>query len=85
MDRGNGGKELSSKAEMPKPLQHGKKKRVYMIINAWQQIEDERKNIMGFETSERARHRTIKDIRIKWSKKSENSTIIHNSPAHKMN
>ena len=55
-----------------------------MIINAWQQIEDEGKNIMGFETSERARYRTIKDTRIKWSRKSENSTIIHNSPARKM-
>ena len=56
----------------------------YMIINAWQQIEDEGKNIMGFETSERARYRKIKDTRIKWSKKSENSTIIYNSPARKM-
>ena len=55
-----------------------------MIINAWQQIEDEGKNIMGFEMSERARYRTIIDTRIKWSKKNENSTIIYNSPARKM-
>ena len=39
---------------------------------------------MGFETSERARYRKLKDTRIKWSKKSENSTIIYNSPARKM-
>ena len=32
----------------------------YMIINAWQQIEDEEKNIMGFELSERERYRKIK-------------------------
>ena len=56
----------------------------YMIINAWQQIEDEGKNIMEFEASERARYRTMKDKRIKWSKKSENSMIIYNSPARKM-
>ena len=56
----------------------------YITNNAWQQIEDERKNIMGFKTSERAKYRTIKDTRINWSRKSENSTIIHNSPARKM-
>ena len=38
----------------------------YIIINAWQQIEAQGKNMMGFEISERARYRTIKDIRIKW-------------------
>ena len=68
---------------MPEPMQHGKKKR-YMIINTWQQIEDEGKNIMGFETSDRARYRKIRDTRIKWSKKSEYSMIIYNSPARKM-
>ena len=40
-----------------------------MIINAWQQIEDDGKIIMGFETSERARYSTIKDKKIEWSKK----------------
>ena len=55
-----------------------------MIINAWQQIEDPEKNLLGFETNERARHRTIKDTRIKWNKKSKNSTLIYNSPARKM-
>ena len=29
----------------------------YMIINAWQQIEDEEKNIMGFELSKSERYR----------------------------
>ena len=56
----------------------------YMIINTWQQIEDPEKNILGFELNERARHRTIKDTRIKWNKKSKNSTLIYNSPARKM-
>ena len=56
----------------------------YMIINAWQQLEDPEKNLLGFETNERARHRTIKDTRIKWNKKSKNSTLIYNSPARKM-
>ena len=56
----------------------------YMIINTWQQIEDPGKNIMGFEINERARYRTIKDTRIKWNKKSKNSTLIFNSPARKM-
>ena len=55
-----------------------------MIINAWQQIEDPEKNLLGFETNKRARHRTIKDTRIKWNKKSKNSTLIYNSPARKM-
>ena len=39
----------------------------YMIINTWQQIEDPEKNILGFEMNKRARHRTIKDTRIKWN------------------
>ena len=51
-----------------------------MIINAWQQIEDEEKNIMGFELSKSERYRKTKDTRVKWSKKN----IIHNSPARKM-
>ena len=55
-----------------------------MIINTWQQIEDPEKNILGFELNERARHRTIKDTRVKWNKKSKNSTLIYNSPARKM-
>ena len=55
-----------------------------MIINAWQQIKDEGKNIMAFEASERARYRTIKDTRIKWNRKSKNSMLIFNSPARKM-
>ena len=56
----------------------------YMIINTWQQIEDPKKNIMGFEMNERARYRTIKDTRIKWNKKSKNSMLIFNCPAKKM-
>ena len=56
----------------------------YMIINAWQQVEEQRENIMGFEMNERARHRTIKDTRVKWNRNSKNSTIVHNSPARKM-
>ena len=56
----------------------------YMIINTWQQIEDLEKNLLGFEMNERARHRTIKDTRIKWNKKSKNSTLIYNSPARKV-
>ena len=55
-----------------------------MIINTCQQIEGPEKNIMGFEMTERARHRTIKDLRIKWSKKSKNSMLIYNSPARKL-
>ena len=55
-----------------------------MIINTWQQIEDPEKNLLGFEINERARHRTIKDTRIKWNKKSKNSTLIYNSPDRKM-
>ena len=43
----------------------------YMIINTWQQIEDPEKNILGFETNERARYRSIKDTRMKWSKKAK--------------
>merc|ERR1712236_49133 len=39
----------------------------YMIINTWQQIEDEEKNIMGFELSKSERYRKIKDTRVKWS------------------
>merc|ERR1712236_24339 len=51
----------------------------FMIINTWQQIEDPEKNILGFEINERARHTTIKDTRIKWNKKSKNSTLIYKS------
>jgi len=47
-----------------------------MINNAWQQIEDQRKSMMGFEMSEKTRHRIIKYKRIKCCKKSSNSTII---------
>ena len=54
-----------------------------MIFNTWQQIEDPEKNILGFEMK-RARHRTINDTRIKWNKKSKNSTLIYDSPAKKM-
>ena len=42
----------------------------YMIINAWQQIEDQEKKLMGIEMNERARHRAIEDAQVKWSKKS---------------
>ena len=56
----------------------------YMIINTWQQIEGQRENIMGFEINGRARHRTIKETRVKWNRSSKNSSIIYNSPALKM-
>ena len=56
----------------------------YMIINAWQHIEDQGKKLMGFEMNERARHRTIKNSQVKWSKKSKNSMIIDNSPGRKL-
>ena len=39
---------------------------------------------MGFEMNERARHRTIKNSQVKWSKKSKNSMIIDNSPGRKL-
>ena len=55
-----------------------------MYDNTWQQIEDPEKNLMGFEMNERARYRTIKDTRIKWNRKSKNSTLIFNSPARKI-
>ena len=61
-----------------------RRREIYMIINTWQQIEDPEKNLLGFETNKRVRHRTIKDTRIKWNKKSKNSTLIYNSPARKM-
>ena len=57
-DRRSRKKELSSEAEMSKTIQHGEK--IYMIINAWQHIEDQGKKLMGFEMNERVRHRTIK-------------------------
>ena len=52
-----------------------------MIVNTWQQIEAPEKNLMGFEMNERASHRTIKDTRIKWSRKIKNDMLIYNSPA----
>ena len=39
---------------------------------------------MGFEMNERARHRTIKNSQMKWSKKSKNSMIIDNSHGRKL-
>ena len=55
-----------------------------MIINAWQQIEGQKENMMGFEINKRARHRIIKEARVKWNKNSKNSKVIYNSPALKM-
>ena len=51
-----------------------------MIINTWQQIEGQRKNMMDFEIIKK---KTIKATRVKWSKNSKNS-VIFNRPTLKM-
>jgi len=56
----------------------------YMIINTWQQLEEQKENLMEFEINERSRHRTIKSTRVKLNRKSKNWSIIYNSPALKM-
>ena len=47
-------------------------------------LKTREKKLMGFEMNERARHRTIKNSQMKWSKKSKNSMIIDNSPGRKL-
>lgn len=56
----------------------------YMILNAWQQVEGLRENVMGFEMNIRSRSRTIKSTRVKWNKDSKKVSTINNSPALKM-
>ena len=51
---------------MSELIQNGEKRREIHVINAWQQIEDPEKNLLGFETNKRARHRTIKDTLISY-------------------
>ena len=52
----------------------------FMIINAWQQLEGERENILGFKEIWAGRHRNIKSSRVPMHK----NNLIHYSPARKM-
>ena len=52
----------------------------FMIINAWQQLEGEKENILGFKEIWAGRHRTIKSTRVPMHK----NNLIHYSPARKM-
>ena len=56
----------------------------YMIIYAWQQLEGIRENIMKLKASERGRGRLIISPTIPWKVTKKNRTLIHNSPARKM-
>lgn len=56
----------------------------YMLINTWQQLEEQKENLMDFEINDRSRHRTIKTTRGKLNRNSKNWSIIYNSPALKI-
>ncbi|CAL4227371.1 unnamed protein product, partial [Meganyctiphanes norvegica] len=61
-----------------------RRRKRYMIINTWQQLEGQRENLMDFELNGRSRHRTIKATRVKWNRNSKNSSLVYNSQALKM-
>ena len=55
-----------------------------MVIYAWQQLEGIKENIMNLKVSERGRGRLIISPTIPWKVTKKNRTLIHNSPARKM-
>merc|ERR1712212_371344 len=65
---------------------------LYMVINAWQQIENEKENILKLETGNNedsdernlGRRRCIKSQVIPTSLSGGNRTVIHNSTARQM-
>ena len=56
----------------------------YLIINAWQQIEGIRENVLNLETGIEGRRRCIKSTTIPTNVKGKNRTLIQHSTARQM-
>ena len=56
----------------------------YLIINAWQQIEGIRENVLNLETGIEGRRRCIKSTTIPTNVKGKNRTLIQHSTAIQM-